>query len=168
MPVTRAFFGKKSAVRLLGLAGFLVLGACAARDPGGYGLLAYDCADRAALADQDWETAQTVQLSVRHGEYTPMVVGLQRGQAYVLQIKNGDDYNRRFHAPDFFRAVALKGVRVAGGAEDTTACIAGLGLPAGGVVEARFVPVRDGRFRFEDSGLLTALTGDGFGVIRID
>lgn len=148
----------------------LLVAACGVRAPGGYGLFAYDCPEKAAdlVADTDWNKAETITISVRHDEYDPMVVPLRKGRAYVMRIENKDEYNHRFHAPEFFRAVALGGVSVDGAENAAGACISGLGLPAGKVLTARLVTVSDGHYRFEESGLTTTFLGASFGAIVIE
>ena len=148
----------------------LLLAACGAQGPGGYGLFAYDCpadADK-VLADVDWDKAERLTVTVRHNEYTPMVIPLMKGRAYVMGFENRDDYNHRFEAPTFFRAVALKDVTVAGEDTDAGACIRGLGLPPGKAVSVRLVTVADGRYPFEESALGTMFLGDSFGVITVE
>ena len=156
--------------RLAVLSMALLLAACGAQGPGGYGLFAYDCpadADK-ALADVDWDKAERLAVTVRHDEYTPMVIPLIKGRAYVMGFENRDDYNHRLEAPDFFRSVALKDISVAGASTGADTCIRGLGLPPGKTVSVRLVTLADGRYPFEESALGTMFMGASFGVITVE
>ncbi|MDP6786328.1 MAG: hypothetical protein QGI13_04280 [Rhodospirillales bacterium] len=109
-----------------------------------------DSAER--VAKVNWLEAETVDLRIRQGSYTPTIIRLRQDSPYVLRISNGDDSNRIFRANEFFGAVALAKVTM-GEFESDESCISAIAVPAMETAEVRFVAVRDGRYEFEDNPL---------------
>jgi hypothetical protein len=148
----------------------LVLGACAVSN-GVYTEFGATCiADGAErVAKVNWLEAETVDLKIRQGTYTPTIIRLHQDSPYVLRIANGDDRNRVFRANEFFGAIALAKVTM-GEFESEAPCISAIVVPAMETAEARFVAVRDGRYEFEDNPFLyaKAIAGYGSGVISIN
>ena len=150
----------------------LMLSACAVSNGvytefgGSGGQCIADAAER--VAKVNWLEAETVNLRIRHGDYTPTIIRLRQDRPYVLRIANGDDRNRVFRANEFFAAVALGKITM-GDSVYEKACISGIAIPARETAEVRFVAVRDGRYEFEDIPLLYApvMAGFGSGVISI-
>lgn len=62
----------------------------------------------------NWDTAWSVNMRIRQGEYRPVVLGFTAERPYVLRIANADDSDRMFRASGFFDSVAVGLVRVAG------------------------------------------------------
>lgn len=161
----------KNAFRwLLYTAAALLLPACAVSN-GVYTEFGAKCIADAAerVAKVNWLEAETVDLRVRQGTYTPTIIRLRQDSSYVLRIANGDDRNRIFSANEFFRAIALAKVTM-GEFESDASCISAIVVPAMETAEVRFVAVRDGRYEFEDNPFLYAkvVAGYGSGVISID
>ncbi|MHA1598522.1 MAG: hypothetical protein ACTSV1_07345 [Alphaproteobacteria bacterium] len=153
------------------MASTLALTACAYGE-GGTGVFMADCS-RAAVektAGIDWEKANTVNLRIRQGDFSPGYIGLIQGKAYVLRVENGDDDDRYFRAIDFFRSVAVEQISVIGGRTFKTPCVDALTLQAGRTTEVRLVAVRDGSYEFQNNSLLMsmALIGSTGGFITIE
>ncbi len=148
----------------------LMLAACAV-STGVYSGFGGQCVDDAAerVAKVNWLEAETVDLRIRQGTYTPTIIRLRQDSPYVLRIANGDDGNRIFRANEFFGAIALAKVTI-GEFESDASCILAVVVPAMETAEVRFVAVRDGRYEFEDNPFLyaKAIAGYGSGVISID
>ena len=148
----------------------LMLAACAVSN-GVYTEFGAQCIADAAerVAKVNWLEAETVDLRVRQGTYTPTIIRLRQDSPYVLRIANGDDRNRIFRANEFFGAIALAKVTM-GEFESDASCISAIAVPAMETAEVRFVAVRDGRYEFEDNPFLYAkvVAGYGSGVISID
>lgn len=153
------------------MAMLLALSSCA-YGVGGTGVFMADCTKETAgyTQDVDWETATTVDLRIRQGEFTPVYIGLTQGKAYVLRVENGDDSDHYFRAIDFFRSVAVERISVVGGRIFERPCVDALTLPAGKTTEVRFVAVRDGSYEFQNNSLLIsmALVGSAGGFITIE
>jgi hypothetical protein len=122
------------------------------------------------LQGVDWEKAQKINLRVRQGDFLPTYIGLYLNHSYILTIENGDDSHHSFRAMDFFRAVAIDGLRVADGDYEKIACLDGISLPPRKSVELRFVAIRDGSYEFDDNSLMVslAMVGNGGGFITIE
>ena len=122
------------------------------------------------LQGVDWEKAKKINVRIRQGDFTPTYIGLYMAQPYVLSIENADDYSHSFRAMDFFRAIALDGVRIGGGRFEAVDCLDGVGVPAGKTTQLRFVAVRDGTYEYDDNSLMISLAmiGSGGGFITIE
>ncbi|MBK8907502.1 MAG: hypothetical protein IPM60_06280 [Rhodospirillales bacterium] len=132
-----------------------------------------DASGRAA--EVDWSAAQTVDVRIRHDDFSPIVIGLLRERPYVLRFSNGDDERHEFSAPDLFRTVVLDGIAVDGRSQPA-GCYTRVAVPANGTAEVRFMPLLDGRYEFKDTDLfgmtyvdlgLSPETGQGFGVVQV-
>lgn len=98
----------------------------------------------------NWSNVPEVDIRIRHGEFSPMVLTLRQGWPYVLRIRNRDDRARMFAASDFLSKVAVIKTTVAG-VEDDTTCMAFITVPARETVELRLVAVTDGYYEYEDT-----------------
>mgnify|MGYP000618005226 CR=1 FL=1 len=134
----------------------LVLAACT-RDGGVSSYLAGGCTDASAKQFEgiNWNKARHIKMSVRQDEYSPMVVPLTQGLAYVMSIENKDDDIHNFRATEFFRSVAMAKASV-GDEVLENACIDAVSLEPGQTAEFRFIAVRNGRYDFEDNSMLLA------------
>lgn len=137
------------------------LAGCAA-DSGVSTFAAADCKQisKRAEAKINWARVPEIELRVRNGEYSPMVMSLKQGRPYVLRIRNRDDETRIFRARDFFVknaviAVGIEGVRV----EET--CINSVTVPPRQSAEIRMVAVTDGTYEYEDNSLLLSFVFSG-------
>lgn len=142
--------------RKIGLAAVCALGlsGCAA-DTGVATIGVADCkriSDRAE-AKINWARVPEIELTVRDGEYTPMVTHLKQGRPYVLRIRNRDPETRVFRAQRLFESNAVIAVGVEGQRASET-CIASVTIPTRQTAEIRFVAITDGTFEFEDNKIL--------------
>ena len=147
-----------------------MLAACAVSN-GVYTEFGAKCVDDSAerVAKVNWLEAETVDLRIRQGDYTPTIIRLRQDSPYVLRISNRDDRNRIFRANEFFGAIALAKVTM-GEFKSEASCISAVVVPARETAEVRFVAVRDGRYEFEDNPFLYAkvVAGYGSGIISIN
>jgi len=98
----------------------------------------------------DWDRAKRINVRIRQNEFTPMIIGMQMDRAYVLRIRNADDYLHDFNSEEFFKAVAVAKVAV-GGRELSGRCIEGVSVEPRQTAEVQLVALRDGRYEFADS-----------------
>lgn len=139
-------------VRLALLAAALaVLGGCS-MNPSWVTGSALGCAtvDAKALKYVNWTQVPEVDIRIRHGEFSPMIVHLRQGWPYVLRIRNRDQQDRIFKAYEFFSRVAVVKATVAGKDEAFT-CFGAVTVPARQTAELRLVAVTDGYYEYEDS-----------------
>ncbi len=122
------------------------------------------------LQGVDWHEATKLNLRIRQDDFLPVYLGLLQNRAYVLAIENADDTNHSFRAMEFFRAVAVAGVRADGGEFEQAPCLKGVSIPAGKVTEIRLVAIRDGSYEFDDNALMfsLAMVGSAGGFITIE
>jgi hypothetical protein len=99
-----------------------------------------------------WKDARTIDVRIRQGEFSPMIIGLTKDKPYILRIQNADDKSRNFKAGEFFRSVALSRVAINGKAKRLD-CITGVTVKPHQVAELELVAIRDGRYEFEDNFL---------------
>ncbi|HEC90285.1 MAG TPA: hypothetical protein ENI55_01325 [Alphaproteobacteria bacterium] len=146
---------------ILLLTATLILAACT-RDGGVSSYLAGGCADASAKRFEgvDWDKVRQIEMRIRQDEYSPMVVTLTQGQAYIMSIKNDDDDNHNFRATEFFRSVAMAKASI-GDEVFENGCMDAVSLEPGQAAELRFIAVRTGRYDFEDNSLLLALSNLG-------
>ncbi len=119
------------------------------------------------IESADWAAAETIEMRVRQGEYTPMLLFFGQGKPYVLRIENADDVSRIFRAEEFFGAIAPKSLTIAGHSHE--ACVSYFEMGPGETGEFKFVAARDGRYDFADNALPygVMLGAPGTGVISI-
>lgn len=122
-----------------------------------------------AEAKINWARVPDVELAVRNGDFSPMVIRLKQGRPYVLRIRNRDDESRVFRAQDFFEknavvAIGIEGVRAA------ETCIAAISVPPRQSAEIRMVAITDGTYDFEDNAILIpmVMSGGPSGAIIIE
>lgn len=144
-------------IQKLSLAAICALGlsGCAAQTSGVANLTVSDCkkiSDRAE-ARINWARVPEVELTIRDGEYSPMVTRLKQGRPYVLRIRNRDMATRVFRAGDLFAQNAVLAIGVEGVREPET-CIASVTIPSKQTAEIRMVAITDGTFEYEDNRIL--------------
>ena len=139
-------------------AALLLLAGCMA--PFGASGAIGECAtvDEKAVKYINWARVPEIDIRIRNGEFSPMVVRMRQGWPYVLRIRNRDHETRTFRAPDFFRRVAVIKATVAGEDEDIT-CFGVVLVPPRQTAELRLVALTDGYFEYEDSMLPIPLPG---------
>jgi len=128
----------------------LLLAGCTA--PFGVANIVGECAtvDDKAVKYINWARVPEVDIRIRNGEFSPMIVRMRQGWPYVLRIRNRDHEDRVFKAYDFFRRVAVIKTTVAGEDADFT-CFGAVTVPARQSAELRLVALTDGYFEYEDS-----------------
>ena len=99
------------------------------------------------VAAARWSEAERVTLEMGDTAFRPQVLTLREGRPYVLELANRGRETHRFRAPEFFRAVALQGVRVPGTVDVRAWRLQSVELRPGRSVEIRFVAVRPGTYR---------------------
>ena len=122
------------------------------------------------LEGVNWDKATKLNLRIRQDDFLPVYMGLLQKHSYVLAIENGDDREHSFRAMEFFRAVAVAGVRLNGGDFESVSCLKGVSIPARSVTEIRLVAIRDGSYEFDDNALMfsLAMIGSAGGFITIE
>jgi hypothetical protein len=114
----------------------------------------------------NWDTARSVNMRIRQGEYRPMVLGFTAERPYVLRIANADDSDRMFSASSFFDSDAVGLVRVGGRNYETT-CLSAVTIGPREPAEIWFVAKRDGRYELEDQLVPYLFSQGASGVIHI-
>jgi hypothetical protein len=108
--------------------------------------------DERALKYINWARVPEVNIRIRHGEFSPMILRLRQGWPYVLKIRNRDHEDRTIKAFDFFRRVAVIKASVAGQDEEWN-CNGAITVPARQTAELKIVAVTDGYYEYEDTAL---------------
>jgi hypothetical protein len=122
--------------------------------------------DPGTFQDVDWTAVRQIDIRVRQGDFTPNLVRMRQGAAYVLRINNRDDDTRRFNARDFFATLKIDRILV-GDQELDDPCPIGLIVPPRRIVEIRFIADRDGRYEFADS-ILPPFVGAPDGILVVE
>ena len=60
----------------------------------------------------DWDTVQTVTVTMEEHSYEPQQLQLKAGQPYKIVLKNIGEKDHYYTAPDFFRSVAWRKLMV--------------------------------------------------------
>jgi len=95
----------------------------------------------------DWNTVQTVTITMTEYHYEPMDVTFKAGKPYKVELKNKGTKDHYFTAPDFFRAVAWRKAMVNGQAEVKAPYFTAFEvLKSGGQLDLYFVPVTSGSY----------------------
>ena len=89
------------------LAVVVLLSACVS--PAGVTGFALKCPTVSAKAVKqiNWTQVPEIDLRIRHGEFSPMVIRMRQGWPYVFRIRNGDDVGHAFKAYDFLTNVTV-------------------------------------------------------------
>lgn len=134
-----------------------------------------DCEERTArqLTGVNFMSAARIEMIVRNGEFSPMVVRMTKGRSYVLRLRNRDDDPHTFAAPEFFESIAVAAVAMDNNIIETVCPGPAMELLGGQSFEMQFLAVDDGSYKFTDpsSGIgVGALLGSGApgGVIWIE
>ncbi len=134
-------------------------------------LSAQDCASvpQEDLNKVNWTRVPEVNMRVRNGEFQPMFVQLKQGWPYVFRIRNRDDEAHTFNASEFFSAMAVTRITVAGKRWEDT-CVSSITVPPRETAELRLIAAIDGHYEFEDTWLpalgLGAATASGVIVVE--
>lgn len=159
-------------IKTLGVAGFaaLALTGCA----GNMNIAdtwTADCKQisKRAEAKINWARVPDIELRVRNGEFSPMVMRLKQGRPYVLRIRNRDDKVLNFKAREFFLKNAVIAAGVEGVRTDET-CFSKINIPPRQAAEIRMVAITDGTYEYQDSFVMLPLvfTGAPGGAIVVE
>ncbi len=161
----------------------LVLSACT-YSSGVVNTLLYDC-PRAAKHTKltQWDKVKTLDITIQGGNFDPAGIYMTAFEPYVLRITNKDDTTRMLFDQVFFRTVALAGISI-GGTKFQESCIRGVSIGPGQTAELRLVPLKEGTYYYQDSGILvhkiyyqdgglvlpgspSMLIGTGYGMIIV-
>jgi hypothetical protein len=120
------------------------------------------------LAGVEWDRARVVSIDVRQGNFDPIVIRVRRDDPYIFRFTNRDDFTRTFRSAGFFTSIAVEKINI-GTEERIHPCVSSVDIPPNVPVEIYFVPVRDGRYEFEDPtlGIPLVFGGGANGVIYI-
>ncbi len=161
----------------------LVLSACTSSS-GVVDALQYGCPRVAKHTNvTQWDKAMTLDITIQGGNFDPAGTYMTAFEPYVLRIVNKDDTARLFQDSDFFRTVALAGISI-GGTKFQESCIRGVSIGPGQTAELRLVPLKEGTYYYQDSGILvhkiyyqdsgivlpgspSMLIGTGYGIIIV-
>ncbi len=149
------------------VAAAVLLAGCAATPV--VGVLGTGCVkpDPETFKEVDWTVVRQIDIRVRQGDFTPNLIRMRQGAAYVLRINNRDDDTRRFNARDFFATLKVDRILV-GDQELDDPCPTGLIVPPRRIVEIRFIADRDGRYEFDDSFLPWFLSHGPDGILVVE
>ncbi|MBT3556626.1 MAG: hypothetical protein HN644_02620 [Rhodospirillales bacterium] len=154
----------KSIMSVIGLS--VALAACGAAESvsdwmfeASFSSRSIDCEERTArqLNGVDFATAAHIEMVVRNGEFSPMVVRMTKGRSYVFRLRNRDDDVHTFDAPEFFSAIAVAAVAVDNTILETVCPGPVVKLQGGQSFEMQFLAAQDGAYAFTD-------TANGIGV----
>jgi len=157
----------------------MVLGACDSLGTlfsGHLPVSGLDCEERTTrqLEGVDFTSAPLVEMTIRRGEFSPMIVRLTKGRAYVLRIRNRDDEQHAFDAPAFFDNIAVAAAALDNDILPTRCPGPVVEMRPGQSFEMQFLAASDGVYEYRDTGgsglsfgnvLNTAPPG---GLIRIE
>lgn len=167
-------------VRPLAIAGMLLLlGACSAVEAF-YAKYApienIDCEERTArqLQGIDFTSAPLLEMVIRRGEFTPMILRLTKGRTYVLRLRNRDEEAHAFNAPEFFDNIAVAAVALDNDILPTACPGPVVELQPGQSYEMQFLAATDGVYEYRDTGASGLSVGNilniapAGGLIRIE
>ena len=117
----------------------------------------------------DWSKMKTMDVSIRHGVFSPSLIDLNANQPYRIRFTNADDDARSFRAREFFRNSAVRGFKFGETAVDGS-CATFVTVAGGSTAEVEILPTRAGNYRWVDNasfGGVVWFDGDGFGIINV-
>jgi hypothetical protein len=134
-----------------------------------------DCEERTArqLTGVDFMTAAHIEVVIRNGEFSPMIVRMTKGRSYVLRLRNRDKEPHTFDAPELFDAIAVAAVAMDNNIIETVCPGPVVELKGGQSFEMQFLAVDDGSYQYSDTvngvGLIGMLgSGAAGGTIWIE
>ncbi len=134
------------------------------------------CEERTArqLQGVDFTSAPLVEMVIRRGEYTPMILRLTKGRVYVLRLRNRDDESHAFNAPEFFENIAVQAVALDNDILPTTCPGPVIEMEPGQSFEMQFLAATDGIYEYRDASASALSVGNilntapAGGLIRIE
>ncbi|MDV7340728.1 cupredoxin domain-containing protein [Terasakiella sp. A23] len=120
------------------------------------GSTSYEDASGEIAAKANWDAAREITLNVEEREFTPMVVHLKRETPYKLKIVNKDAEAISFRAVDFFESssvlkLSAKNTDIDDASGMQKPLLVSFVVPAKGERTLKFVPVKEGKYEFEDA-----------------
>lgn len=137
---------------------------------------AVECEERTVrqLEGISFTNAALVDVVVRDGEFTPMIVRLTKGHPYILRIRNRDEEVRVFNAPELFDNIAVAAIAMDNDIQDTICPGPAVEMLPGQSFEMQFYAATDGVYGYRDSSTTAFTVGNLFspappgGIIRIE
>lgn len=103
--------------------------------------------------------APLIDMEIRRGEFTPVIVRMIQNRSYVLRLRNRDDEPRVFSSPEFFESVAVAAVAIDNTILETVCPGPAIELLPGQTLELQLYAAIDGSYDYYDeSGLLGGFT----------
>lgn len=135
-----------------------------------------ECEERTVrqLQGVDFTDAALIDIVIRRGEFSPMIVRLTKGRAYVLRMRNRDDEAHSFDAPEFFDSIAVSAVAMDNDILQTVCPGPVVEMQPGQSFEMQFLAATDGVYEYRDTGGSGIEFGNLFnaappgGIIRIE
>jgi len=117
-----------------------------------------------------FDDARLIDMEVRRGEFTPVIVRMIQNETYILRLRNRDDEPRVFQSPEFFENVAIAAVAIDNTILDTVCPGPAIELQPGQVLEMQVYAAVDGSYDYYDaSGLIGQYTTwHAGGIVRIE
>ncbi len=133
----------------------VALGGCGISSGSSGASLAFGCmAERHQLTKGvEWHRVLPSIMRIQDETYDPMSFYFLQGQAYSLEIVNGDDFANNIWADDFLKeGIAVSSIRLGNGAP-VYGCINGVRIAAKSTVKINFVAVTPGRYEIFNTAL---------------
>lgn len=134
------------------------------------------CEERTArqLEGIEFTDVPRIEMIVRHGEFSPMILRLTKGRAYVLRLRNRDTEARSFNAAEFFDNIAVAAVALDNDILPTVCPGPVVEMQPGQSFEMQFLAATDGVYEYRDTGSTGLQIGNFLnaappgGIIRIE
>ena len=135
-----------------------------------------ECEERTArqLAGVDFASAPMVEMTIRRNEFSPMIVRLTKGRAYVFRLRNRDDEVHAFNAPAFFDNIAVAAAALDNDILPGRCPGPIVEVQSGQSFEMQFLAANDGVYEYRDTGSAGSWLGNFLntappgGIIRIE
>jgi len=103
------------------------------------------------LEGVDFTVAPMIEMVIRRGEFSPMIMRLTKGRAYVLRLRNRDDEAHAFNAPEFFDNIAVAAVALDNDIVPTQCPGPVVEMQPGQSFEMQFLAATDGVYEYRDT-----------------
>jgi uncharacterized cupredoxin-like copper-binding protein len=130
------------------LAALLLLSGCATKDVLSKDNIGYVDDVEKRVASIDWDTAETVNVTLTEWRYDPRELRFTHGKPYRLHLTNTGIEPHDFSSPEFFKAVAVAKLVGPKGTLDAPRLIT-IGVDDGDAKDLYFVPVYTGTYYFQ-------------------
>lgn len=118
------------------------------------------CEERTAiqLRGVDFTSVPRIEMIIRGGEFSPMIMRLTKGRTYILRLRNRDDESHVFNAPEFFDNIAVAAVAMDNDIVPTSCPGPAIEMAPGQSFEMQFFAATDGVYEYRDT------SGDGYSI----